>query len=117
MANSFYSGLTAFKKGAGEAGFEVVSNLAEELPTVSNDGKTYTFKLRKGVKFSDGRDVTVKDVVGSFQRIFKVSSPTSGGFYSVIVGADACINIFFNGSSTQAWRMAVKWFACLFGPG
>ena len=88
---SVYSGLTAFKKGAGEAGFEVVSNLAEELPTVSNDGKTYTFKLRKGVKFSDGRDVTVKDVVGSFQRIFKVSSPTSGGFYSVIVGADACI--------------------------
>ena len=88
---SVYSGLTAFKKGAGEAGFEVVSNLAEELPTVSNDGKTYTFKLRNGVKFSDGRDVTVKDVVASFQRIFKVSSPTSGGFYSVIVGADACI--------------------------
>ena len=88
---SVYGGLTAFKKGAGEAGFEVVSNLAEELPTVSNDGKTYTFKLRNGVKFSDGRDVTVKDVVASFQRIFKVSSPTSGGFYSVIVGADACI--------------------------
>ena len=88
---SVYSGLTAFKKGAGEAGFEVVPNLAEELPAASNDGKTYTFKIRKGVKFSDGRDVTIKDVVASFQRIFKVSSPTSGGFYSVIVGADACI--------------------------
>ena len=35
--------------------------------------------------------MTVKDVVASFQRIFKVSSPTSGGFYSVIVGADKCI--------------------------
>ena len=79
------------ERDAGEAGFEVVSNLAEDLPTVSNDGKTYTFKLRSGIKFSDGRDVTVKDVVASFQRIFKVSSPTSGGFYSVIVGADACI--------------------------
>jgi peptide/nickel transport system substrate-binding protein len=33
----------------------------------------------------------VKDVVASFQRIFKVSSPTAGGFYSVIVGADKCI--------------------------
>lgn len=88
---SVYSGLTGFKKGAGEAGFEVVPNLAEELPAVSNDGKTYTFKVRKGIKFSDGRDVTIKDVVASFQRIFKVSSPTSGGFYSVIVGADACI--------------------------
>jgi peptide/nickel transport system substrate-binding protein len=88
---SVYSGLTGFKKGAGEEGFQVVPNLAEELPTVSNDGKTYTFKLRPGIKFSDGRDVTIKDVVASFQRIFKVSSPTSGGFYSVIVGADACI--------------------------
>lgn len=88
---SVYSGLTAFKKGAGEEGFKVVPNLAEELPTATNDGKTYVFKLRKGIKFSDGRDVTVKDVVASFQRIFKVSSPTSGGFYSVIVGADKCL--------------------------
>ena len=88
---SVYSGLTAFKKGAGEEGFQVVPNIAEELPTVSEDGKTYTFKIRKGIKFSDGRDVTVKDVVASFQRIFKVTSPTSGGFYSVIVGADKCI--------------------------
>ena len=88
---SVYSGLTAFKKGAGEEGFKVVPNLAEEIPAATNDGKTYVFKLRKGIKFSDGRDVTVKDAVASFQRIFKVSSPTSGGFYSVIVGADKCI--------------------------
>lgn len=88
---SVYSGLTGFKKGAGEEGFQVVPNIAEELPTVSEDGKTYTFKIRKGIKFSDGRDLTVKDVVASFQRIFKVTSPTSGGFYSVIVGADKCI--------------------------
>jgi peptide/nickel transport system substrate-binding protein len=91
LYQSVYSGLTAFKKGAGEEGFKVVPNLAEELPAATNDGKTYVFKLRKGIKFSDGRDVTVKDVVASLQRIFKVSSPTSGGFYSVIAGADKCI--------------------------
>jgi peptide/nickel transport system substrate-binding protein len=88
---SVYSGLTAFKKGAGEEGFKVVPNLAEDIPAATNDGKTYVFKLRNGIKFSDGRDVTVKDVVASYQRLFKVSSPTSGGFYSVIVGADKCI--------------------------
>ena len=77
---SVYSGLTGFKKGAGEEGFKVVPNIAEELPAVSNDGKTLTFKIRKGIKFSDGRDVTFKVVVASFQRIFLVSSPTSGGF-------------------------------------
>jgi len=91
LYQSVYSGLTGFKKGAGEEGFKVVPNIAEELPTMSNDGKTYTFKIRKGVMFSDGREVTVKDVVASLQRLFKVSSPTSGGFYSVIVGADKCI--------------------------
>jgi peptide/nickel transport system substrate-binding protein len=88
---SVYSGLTAFKKGAGEEGFKVVPNLAEEIPAATGDGKTYVFKIRKGIKFSDGREVTVKDVVASFQRLFKVSSPTSGGFYSVIAGADKCI--------------------------
>ena len=34
------------------------------------------------------RELGVKDVVASLQRIFKVSSPTSGTFYAVIVGAE-----------------------------
>lgn len=86
-----YDGLTAFKKAAGAEGFTVVPDLAEELPAPADDGKSYTFKLRQGVKFSDGREVTVKDVVASFQRIFKVSGPTSGTFYATIVGADKCM--------------------------
>ena len=49
------------------------------------------FKIRKGIKFSNGQEVTAKDVVASFQRIFKVSSPTAGGFYNGIVGADKCL--------------------------
>ncbi len=88
---SVYDGLVAFKKAAGAEGFNKVPDLAEAIPAPTNDGKTYVFKLRKGIKFSNGNEVTVKDVVASFQRIFKVSSPTAGGFYSVIVGADACL--------------------------
>jgi peptide/nickel transport system substrate-binding protein len=81
----------AFKKANGVDGFIKVPDLAEEIPQPTNDGKTYVFKIRKGIKFSDGRDMTVKDVVASLQRIFKVSSPTAGGFFSVIVGADKCL--------------------------
>ncbi|MFL5259589.1 MAG: ABC transporter substrate-binding protein [Hyphomicrobiales bacterium] len=88
---SLYDGLVGFKKANGAEGFVVVPDLAEAIPAPTNDGKTYVFKIRKGIKFSDGRDLGVKDIVASFQRIFKVSSPTSGSFYSVIVGADKCL--------------------------
>ncbi len=88
---SLYDGLVGFQKAPGAEGFKKVANLAEEIPAATNDGKTYVFKIRKGIKFSNGHDLGVKDVVASLQRIFKVSSPTAGGFYSVIVGADKCL--------------------------
>jgi peptide/nickel transport system substrate-binding protein len=88
---SLYDGLIAFQKAPGADGFVKVPNIAEEFPKPTNDGKTYVFKIRKGIKFSNGKDLGVKDVVASLQRIFKVSSPTAGGFYSVIVGADKCL--------------------------
>lgn len=86
-----YDGLVTFRHAGGADSVQVVPDLAEAMPTVSNDGKTYTFKLRPGIKFSDGRDVTTDDVVASFQRIFKVLGPTAGTFYNGIVGADACL--------------------------
>jgi peptide/nickel transport system substrate-binding protein len=86
-----YDGLLAFKKAGGNGAFDVVPDLAQSLPKPTNGGKTWVFKLRKGIKFSNGQPVTVKDVVASFQRIFKVKSPTSGSFYAGIVGAKACL--------------------------
>ncbi|KTR07312.1 peptide ABC transporter substrate-binding protein [Aureimonas ureilytica] len=86
-----YDGLVTFRKAGDKTGFEVVPDLAEALPTPENDGKSYTFKLRKGIKFSNGQDLTTDDVVASFQRIFKISGPTAGTFYNGIVGADKCI--------------------------
>ncbi len=84
-------GLLGFKKVDGPDGNTIVPDLAEALPKPEDGGKTYTFKLRDGIKFSNGKDVTPADVVASFQRIFKVSSPTAGSFYNGIVGADACL--------------------------
>jgi len=86
-----YDGLVSFEKVSGQSSFNVVPDLAVAMPTVTNAGKTYTFKLRTGIKFSNGQTVTVKDVLASFQRIFKVSNPNAGTWYNDIVGGPACV--------------------------
>ena len=87
-----YDGLLAFRKTGGDAGNEVVPDLAEALPTITDDGRTYSFRLRDNLHFSTGQPVTATDVAASFRRIFKISSPTSGSFYGNIVGAQACLH-------------------------
>ncbi len=52
----------------GEATDKFVPQLAEELPAVSEDGTVWTFKIREGVKFHEGGDLTPSDVAYSFQR-------------------------------------------------
>jgi peptide/nickel transport system substrate-binding protein len=85
-----YDGLLAFQKAGGSAAFNVVPDLAADYK-ITNGGKSWVFTLRKGIKFSNGQPVTANDVVASFRRIFKVKSPTAGGFYNGIVGASKCL--------------------------
>lgn len=83
-----YLPLIGYKHVNGPDGATIVPYLAKALPTVSADGKTYTFALRSGLKYSDGTAVKASDFKATIERLFKVDSP-GVGFFGNIVGASA----------------------------
>jgi peptide/nickel transport system substrate-binding protein len=82
-----YTPLLTYKHEAGEAGTEVVPGLAEDMPQISPDGKTYKLTLRKGMKYSDGQPIVASDFKFAIERLFTVDSGGSV-FYEDIVGAE-----------------------------
>jgi peptide/nickel transport system substrate-binding protein len=69
--------LVGFEEKTGAAGAQLVPQAATAFPTVSKDGKTYTFHIRPGLKFSDGSTVTAASYQRAWERILspKMGSP------------------------------------------
>jgi peptide/nickel transport system substrate-binding protein len=87
-----HDGLVGFKRAGGNEGTKIVPDLATSVPKPTNGGKTYTFTLRKGIKFSNGKELKASDVKFTFERLFRIGqSPNAGTWYNVIVGGDACV--------------------------
>ncbi|HEY4200968.1 MAG TPA: ABC transporter substrate-binding protein [Devosiaceae bacterium] len=63
VQNTVYEGLTGIDKN-----LNVVPALADSW-TISDDGKTYTFKLHPGVTFHDGSTMDAEDVAASIRRV------------------------------------------------
>jgi len=92
LAAKIYNGLVRFDRNA-----KIVPDIASRWD-ISEDGRTYRFYLREGVKFTDGREVTADDVVYSLRRILdpEVNSPRSW-LLAEVKGASA----FMKGESKE----------------
>jgi peptide/nickel transport system substrate-binding protein len=70
MVRNYVRTLTMFKIGPGDQSNEVVPDLAESLGKTDDNGKTWTYTLKKGLKFEDGTPITSKDISYGVQRSF-----------------------------------------------
>jgi ABC-type transport system substrate-binding protein/DNA-binding SARP family transcriptional activator len=84
-----YDTLVTFNHVDGPQGLQLVPDLAVALPAISRGGATFTFRLRPGIRYSDGRLVRAGDFRRAIERLFRVGSPGTSRFMGV-VGAKRC---------------------------
>ena len=86
-----YDGLTNLRHVGGSAGTQIVPDLAAALPLPTDGGRSYTFHLRPGIRYSDGRPLRAADFRRALERELELSTPVvqSGGFTNV-AGAGRC---------------------------
>jgi peptide/nickel transport system substrate-binding protein len=89
-------GLTSFKRVGGSDGAQLVPDLAVSLPTATDGGLTYTFKLRAGIRYSNGQPVRPEDFRRAIERDFTLGpgAPLQTDAYTYfesLAGASACV--------------------------
>jgi peptide/nickel transport system substrate-binding protein len=77
-----------------DADYEPVPDLATEVPTLENGGITeggrvWTFHLREGVKWSDGKPLTAKDVAYTYNRILRQELGMYMGYFTGVTKVEA----------------------------
>jgi ABC-type transport system substrate-binding protein len=100
--------LVSFPEKTGAAGSQLYPQAATAFPTVSKDGKTYTFHIRPGMKFNDGQPVTAAAYQRAFERTLspKMGSPEGVNIHlqEEIVGAQA----FLAGKASKISGISAK---------
>ena len=90
QASLVYDGLVAYRRAGGSAGTALVADLASDLPVPSPDGRTYRFRLRPNLHFSNGAPVTPEDVRVSLARLLAFGVPVYYDLIDAIPGAARC---------------------------
>ncbi|WP_188316656.1 ABC transporter substrate-binding protein [Solihabitans fulvus] len=70
-----YRTLTTYAAAPGRAGSSIVPDLATDTGTPSDGAKTWTFHLKEGLKYEDGRAITAADIRYGVERTFAPELP------------------------------------------
>ena len=89
LAGMTNDGLTGLRRAAGAAGSSLVPDLAVSLPSPTDQGLTYTFELRPGIRYSNGSLVRPLDFRRGIER--SLAQSFDGDYFSHIVGAKECL--------------------------
>jgi peptide/nickel transport system substrate-binding protein len=84
-----YDGLVNFQQSPGADGLRLVPDLALAIPAPAGGGRTYTFRLRPAIRYSNGQPLRASDFRRAIERLFRVGSPGTS-LYTGIAGASAC---------------------------
>jgi peptide/nickel transport system substrate-binding protein len=91
-ARSQYDGLTAFRRIGGTDGAQVVADLAAALPLPTDDGRSYTSRVRAGIRYSDGSLLRAQDFRRALERMLALGGPVlQGSALTNVVGASRCL--------------------------
>ena len=85
--NPAYDGLVGHARRGGSDGTQLVPNLAVSLPVISEGATRYAFRLRRGIRYSDGRLLRASDFRRSLERAFLSTDPPAE---LPLAGASAC---------------------------
>jgi peptide/nickel transport system substrate-binding protein len=83
-------GLVTYRRAGGLAGAELVPDLATAIPQPTEGGRSYTFRLRDGIRYSNGDLVRPEDIRRGIRRTLWSGNPYLAGQYAGIVGASRC---------------------------
>jgi ABC-type transport system substrate-binding protein len=82
-------GLVAFEP-VGGTNSTLVPDLATSVPVPTDGGRTYTFELRSGIRYSNGEIVAPGDFRRALQRGFRIEAGLHAYFYGGLRGGEAC---------------------------